>query len=166
MRELTADQEALLARGRAAFEVFVRDAGPLVDELVSMLAPHDVEACRANLEVLLPPLERLLANEVLDPDALARAGTRVTFVVAEFLRRSFGGVWALDDVPGSPSFAHPVIDIPLRGPAHLRVDPGRLAYDFLLSPPPRSLFRVLEPVLENVLRGRRERRRTESGDGP
>jgi hypothetical protein len=121
---------------------------PALRQLARLVSPDDLDLPLRDPMAILPALERLLANEdlsALSADDRRSLAAELMHYIAHLLRSEHGGGWELDREPASPTFGRYVLTKFTRNALPLAiVEPGAIAHDIVVSPPPRSLIAAID----------------------
>lgn len=143
MSQLTRQQRGLLKQRQKEFAAFTRDAAKGTEALVREVMPSDAEGYLANLGLFIRRFDDIIRDQEFDAEAGRRMFLTVTRLVGEYFRQAYGGAWAIDEDPGSQTFAHYVIDIPIGESGDYNLSPADIAKALVGTPAPRGLHATL-----------------------
>lgn len=140
LRTPTADDDALLEAAHARLPQLIAESADAARWLVTSALRDPQPALIADLAACVPALSEVFVQDELPVDAQREFLFPLVAFVAEYLRQCHGGAWVVDEVPVSPRFAVPVVQVP-RGSAREQVSLHvfRDVAAFLAQPPPRDL---------------------------
>lgn len=139
MRTPTSTDEERLAAARARLPQFVNDAHRACHWLLETTDPTEAPQWLARLELSLPVVGKLFANEDLPPEEQREWLFPISALLGEYLRQRLGAEWVVDEAPTSHSFARPIVQWQHNDRELHRFDVMGRAADFLAQPAPRDL---------------------------
>ncbi|MEZ4401215.1 MAG: hypothetical protein R3B06_14410 [Kofleriaceae bacterium] len=153
---LSPAQVEVLQRRGAAFAGFVADAAPIVDDFMRSVLAVDPAPYLADLDRFVEPLDQLVGDVEVAAADRGWLFTRVVYFVGEYLVRRHRGSWQIDAAPGSPTFGHFVVHVPIDrdGLGLISVSPGAVAGAYVDRPPPRRLRAILQELVADIAAAR------------
>jgi hypothetical protein len=147
MRTPTDRDNDLLLDAQERLARFVEESHKASHWLLETVDAAQAELWLTNLELALPAIGELFANEDIPSEEQREWWLPLSAVLGDYVQQRFGGTWMVDDVPTSHSFGRPIIELHTHGREIHRFDVMARAVDFLALPPPRDLMEsVVSPI--------------------
>ena len=143
MRTPTSTDEERLAAARGRLPQFVNDAHKACHWLLEMTDPAMAPQWLGRLELSLPAVSKMFANEDIPAEEQREWLFPVSALLGEYLRQRFHGAWVVDDAPTSHSFARPIVQWQHHAREIHRLDVMGRTVDFLAKPAPRDLMALV-----------------------
>lgn len=145
---MVSEEHSLLERRKAGFDEFYRALIPSVVEFVEKMGISPAHEVLKHADRFAPHLDHALQNVVVANDQdrswlLMRMG----YFIGEYFAQRYGGCWYVNEIHGSRYFARYVVGQFSRlDNAALMLDPFQIAQDYVESPVPRQLKKLLDEV--------------------
>lgn len=143
MRTPTDTDEERLAAAQARLPHFLHEVHQACHWLLETTDAAKAQLWMVKLELALPAVSQLFANEDIPPDEQREWLFPLTALLGEYLNQQFRGAWVVDDAPTSHSFARPIVQWQHHAQEIHRLDVMGRAVDFLAKPPPRDLLALV-----------------------
>ncbi len=147
--EGTPEQQALLARRRAGFDEYVKEATPVLTDFVKALGAENPALVVEKPSAYLPLIDAWLSEQALvhPPSEADKTWliVRLGYFIGGVLVEQNGGQWFVDESPRSRWFARYVVGKFVNAPK-ARVDPNHAAAQFVAAGGQPHLISFIEQM--------------------
>jgi len=152
MRVLSNNELELLEHRKAGFDVFLEERMPILVDFAERLSIEKPYEIIINPARFIRPIDSFMANQAIDSDDRTWILTRIGYLIGEWFVQKLDGCWKLNSIPDSIFFARYVIsDFSGVNNPNAMADPFSIAEEYIDSPPPRNLDKLLNSVVDDLM---------------
>lgn len=150
MRQLTSEENKILAERKAKFDKFLNERMPVLVDFISALnipSPHYV---LLNAENFIDPLDSYLKNQTIEEEDKNWLITRIGYFLGELFVQKFGGYWFINETPDTRTFLRYVVGGFGKTNSNIAIDPFEIAKDYANELDGRSLKKYIEEIYSEL----------------
>jgi hypothetical protein len=143
-------QAELLARRKDGFDAFLAERMPALADFAARLELEAPEGIIGQPGAYVAGVAAFMDTQTVEDEDFVWIVTRLGYLVGEVLVHRFLGCWLINEDPASRTFARYVVGRFTHAAPHLVVDPMEVAAAYVSTAPPRSLFAIVQEVVDGL----------------